>query len=195
MALFAGQACAGNYTLTVDGKAFEIDEGGTITATTKSGAEVEISLARKEFSTFLQPPVSFEHPGDLSVAKTTIDAGINQYLLATASGTVLLIQHYETFNPATLAETMIAQLSREKISAGATMNKEPLTRTLSDGTVMTGLQAVLTTPAEDVLIEVAAIDKGYGGVLAVTYRDRKMEVDESAIVDRFWHTLNVNAGG
>ncbi len=180
-----------NYVLSVEGKDYEIGLDGSVVAKTKEGQDITIGLKRKEFSTFTKDVVSFEHRSDLSVAATDIERDIHQYLTASALGTLIIIQQYDTLNPSSLTELMLKQLSADDLATGYTMDKSDFSRTLADGTVMKGLRANLKHKNDDVDLQVLATDSGDGGVIAMTRINHDMGAAEAPIIDRFWATLKL----
>lgn len=180
-----------NYVLSVEGKDYEIGLDGSVVAKTKEGTDITIGLKRKEFSTFTKDVVSFEHRSDLSVATTDIERDIHQYLTASALGTLIIIQQYDTLNPASLTELMLKQLSADDLATGYTMNKSDFSRTLADGTVMKGLRANLKHKNDDVDLQVLATDSGDGGIIAMTGINHDMGAAEEPIIERFWSTLKL----
>jgi hypothetical protein len=180
-----------NYVLSVEGKDYEIGLDGSVIAKTKEGQDITIGLKRKEFSTFTKDVVSFEHRSDLSVAATDIERDIHQYLTASALGTLIIIQQYDTLNPSSLTELMLKQLSADDLATGYTMDKSDFSRTLADGTVMKGLRANLKHKNDDVDLQVLATDSGDGGVIAMTRINHDMGAAEAPIIDRFWATLKL----
>lgn len=180
-----------NYVLNVEGKDYEIGLDGSVVAKTKEGTDITIGLKRKEFSTFTKDVVSFEHRSDLSVATTDIERDIHQYLTASALGTLIIIQQYDTLNPASLTELMLKQLSADDLATGYTMDKSDFSRTLADGTVMKGLRANLKHKNDDVDLQVLATDSGDGGIIAMTRINHDMGAAEEPIIERFWSTLKL----
>jgi hypothetical protein len=194
LTLFAHQPRAEdskNYVLSVEGKDYEIGLDDPVVAKTEDGKDITISLKRKEFSTFTKDVVSFEHRSDLSVAATDIERDIHQYLTASALGTLIIIQQYDTLNPSSLTELMLKQLSADDLATGYTMDKSDFSRTLADGTVMKGLRANLKHKNDDVDLQVLATDSGDGGVIAMTRINRDMGSAEAPIIERFWTTLKL----
>lgn len=180
-----------NYVLSVEGKNYEIGLDGSVVAKTTDDKNITVSLKRKEFSTFTKDVVTFEHRSDLSVAATDIDRDIHQYLTASALGTLIIIQQYDTINPGSLTELMLKQLSADDLATGYTMDKSDFSRTLSDGTVMKGLRANLKRKNDDVDLQVLATDSGDGGVIAMTRINHDMGAAEEPIIERFWATLKL----
>lgn len=180
-----------NYLLSVDGKEYEIGLDGSVVAKTKQGQDITIVLKRKEFSTFTNGVLSFEHRSDLSVASTDIEKDIHQYLTASALGTLIIIQQYDSISPATLTELMLQQLSRDDLATGYEMEKSDFSRTLSDGTVLKGLRANLKHKSDDVDLQILASDGEESGIIAITRNNRDMGAAEEPIVERFWATLKL----
>ena len=180
-----------NYMLNVDGTDYEINLDGSVLAKTKAGQSITITLKRKEFSTFTKDVVSFEHRSDLSVAATDIDRDIHQYLVASALGTLVIVQKYDAMNPDSLNELMLNQISKDDLASGYKIEKSDFSRTLSDGTKMNGLRAHLTYKKDDVDLQVLSVDLGDSGVIAITRYNNDMAVGEDKIIDRFWATLKL----
>lgn len=194
VALFAmpGPALAGkNYSIIIDGTAYDIDADEKITAKTKSGQDIEILLKKSEFGTFSKGGLSFEHPGNLSVAATDLEQDIHQYLVASALGTLLLVQKYDKLNASSLTPFMLQQITSDDVKAGATLEQAEHSRTLADGTVMKGLRATIKSPRSNDVVEVLGADDGYSGVLAVTRIDLDIGKAEQPLIDRFWSSLKL----
>jgi hypothetical protein len=180
-----------NFTLIIDGTEYEINAGDTLKAKAKSGAEFEVKLTRKEFSTFTQGKLSFEYRSDLSVASTDVDTDIHQHLVASALGTLVIVQQYDRMSPDGLEDFMLKQLT-DGSDPSAKLDKSEFSRTLVDGTVIKGLKATLKSATDDAAFEVLATAKAVsGGVLAITRFNNDASADEKKIIDRFWATLKI----
>ena len=180
-----------NFTLTVDGKAYDINEGNTLTVKNRSGQNVVIALKRKEFSTFEKDYLSFEHQGDLSVAATDIEPDIHQYLVASALGTLVLVQKYDKINPTGLSDFMLKSLVNIDVAAGAKVEKSDFSQGLRDGTKMSGLKATLKSDKSEVAFEIQSLDVGPGGIIAVSRIDTDASNADQALVHHFWDSLDV----
>jgi hypothetical protein len=180
-----------NFTIIVDGKVFEINPGETLHEKSKSGNRINITLKRKEFANFSSGPLQFEYRGDLSVASTDIDNDIHQHLVASALGTLLIVQQYDKINPGMLTEFMLKQMTDGDVAAAAKLESTPLTLKLADGTEMKGVRATIKSDKDDVSMQVLAADTGVGGVMAISRINNDMAKSEQTIVDRFWSTLKV----
>ena len=202
--LLAGFVCLGfftvqgsaqgdkNYEITVDGKDYEIGIDGTLTAKSAKGDDVVVTLKRKEFATFSGGEFSFEHRSDLSVAASDLDKHLHQYMLASAIGTLIIVQKYDTISPISLTELMMKQLTDDDVKAGSKLAKEKYTITLADGAKMNGLRGHLTNKSDDVDLVIVSADKGDGGIIAITRFNKEVAADEQPIIDRFWKTLKIN---
>jgi hypothetical protein len=180
-----------NYVVTINGQNFELNPGETIKSKTKTGAAISIALKRKEFTTFENGPLKFEYRSDLSVASTDVDSDIHQHLVASALGTLLIVQQYDKLNPATLTDFMLKQMTDDDVAASAKLQSKPFSIKLSDGTLMKGLKASIKSAKDDVTMEVLAADTGIGGVMAISRINTDMAKNEQPIIDRFWKTLRV----
>ncbi len=180
---------AKDYTLTLNGVDYAINLGDTIKAKSKDGQEIDVSLKRNEFSTFRGDGVSFQHKSGLSVATTAIDTDIEQHLLASAVGTLIIIQHYSSLNPKTLTPLMLQEFTRDDVKAGAKLESSDTSRTLADGTVLTGTKATLTGKSDIVNVEILVLGGDDEGFIAMTRVDAEYAATDQVILDQFWKTL------
>lgn len=182
---------AKNFVVTIDGQDYEINPGDNLSVKSKAGKALKIALKRKEFAIFETGLVKFEYRGDLSVASTSIDPNIRQHLVASALGTLLIIQQYDKINPGMLTDFMLKQMTDGDVAAAARLDSVPFTLTLADGTVMKGVKASVKSDKDDVSLQVLAADTGAGGVMAISRINNDMGKDEQPIVDRFWKSLSL----
>lgn len=182
-------ADAKNYTLSIDGKIYDVEPGDTITAKSKTGADIVILFDKNEFSTFGKADITFEYPGNLSVACSDIETDIHQHFVALALGTLLLIQNYDNISVDGLTDVLFAAMTKDDVKLNAKIEKSPFNRTLKDGTVVSGVKARIKAPTDDVTIQVLGANRGDGSVIAVSRIDASMAANEQSIIDRFWATL------
>ncbi len=182
---------AKNFTLTIDGVEYAINPGDEITAKGKAGQDVVVGLKKNVFGAFVKGGLSFQYPGKLSVAESEIDTDVRQFLVASATGTVLIVQQYDAINPSSLATLMMDQLTKESVSAGAKHERRDDERILADGTSMKGLFGTLVSPGDNYEIKVLTADAGSGGTIAITQWDKSSSPEDLAMVEMFWSSLKV----
>jgi hypothetical protein len=179
-----------DYTLTIDGVDIAVDLGDTIKTKSEGGEEIIISLKRNETSTFRGQGITFQHKSSLSVATSPIDSDIEQHLLASALGTVVIVQRYATLNPATLIPLMLDELTEDDVNAGAKLESAQTSRILRDGTNLSGIKATVIGRSETTIIEILVLGGDDEGFIAVTRADTEnIEVDQP-MLDQFWRTLS-----
>lgn len=192
--LLAGLASAAQaedlkaFRLTIGGQTVEIDAGETVDVDLPGG-RTRVTLQRSEFATHGGGLFSFNYPSNLAVARSEIDRDITQHLMASALGTLVIVQEYTSIDPSSLDELMLNELTKEAVQAGATMRKEETSRTLADGNILSGLKATVTARNDIVEYEVLALGSPDQGVLAVTSIDRDNVAAERQILDTFWRSL------
>jgi hypothetical protein len=191
--LSAAQADAlKGYRLTVDGVAADIDAGESAEITLPDGRKVTARLERNEFATYAGERFSFVHPSTMAVTKTQLSDTIVQHLLATAVGTVVVVQDYAAVNPVSLDQLMLQEMTKETVQAGGKLTQEKASRTLADGKELTGLKATVKTRTESVDYEVL----GYGGidqgVMVITRIDADNAGTDQPLIDRFWQSLTID---
>jgi hypothetical protein len=179
-----------DFTLTIDGVEVGINLGDTVKTKSKNDQEVNVSLRRNEVSTFRGKGVAFQHKSGFSVATSAIDNDIEQHLLSSALGTVVIIQRYDSINPKTLTPLMLQELTKDGVNAGAKLESSDTSRKLGDGTDMTGIKATLTGKSEATNIEILVVGGNDEGFIAITQIDTSnFEIDQP-ILDQFWKTLS-----
>ena len=102
IALCAGPAEAEDlkaFKLTIDGVTVDIDPGESTDVTLPGGKKSKVTLERNDFATFSGGNFSFVHPSDISVTKTDLGEDITQYLMASALGTIVVVQEYGEDEP------------------------------------------------------------------------------------------------
>jgi hypothetical protein len=180
-----------NYTVVIDGQEHAINPGEEVTVTTKAGAKMVIALRQNEFADFRKDSLTFRYPGKLSVAESAIDTDVSQYMMSTATGTLVIIQKYDSINPSSLSTLMLDQLTRESIAAGSSHDRSDHLRKLSDGTEIKGLKGTLKAPGDDYIIEVLAHDEGRGGYIFISQWDKSSSPEDQPMIDMFWSTLKI----
>jgi len=180
------------YRLTVDGVATDIDAGESAEITLPDGRKVTARLERNEFATYAGERFSFVHPSTMAVTKTQLSDTIVQHLLATAVGTVVVVQDYAAVNPVSLDQLMLQEMTRETVQAGGELTQQKASRKLADGKELTGLEATVKTRTESVDYEVL----GYGGidqgVMVITRIDADNAGTDQQVIDRFWQSLTID---
>jgi hypothetical protein len=184
-------AQAGNYTLNINGSTVELDIGAEQKLRLPDGKELVLKLDRKPANIFTGNGVSFEYPSQFNVATSEVSPGIYQHLVATALGTLILVQTYPDMDATTLVDLMTGKMTDDSVTSGYIRETKPHSRTLVDRTVLTGTLSTLKRTNDDAVIEVLGVRRGRGGVMMITRTDRITAPDEGAIIERFWSTLRI----
>jgi hypothetical protein len=182
---------AGNYTLTVNGKSVELDIGTEQKLKLPDGRELTLKLDRKAANTFTDNGLSFQYPSQFNVATSKVSPGIYQHLMATALGTVILVQTYPDMDATTLIDFMTGKMTDDDVASGSVRDTKPHSRTLADGTVLTGTRSTLKRDNDDGVVEVLGARKGRGGVMLITRTDHYTAPDDGVIIEQFWSTLKI----
>jgi hypothetical protein len=186
------QAWASDYTLSVNGQILDLDLGSEQKLKLPNGEELTLKLDRKQTSTFRTTGLSFDYPSQFNVATSEVSSGIFQHLLATALGTVIIVQTYPDLNATQLVDFMTGKMTDDDVASGSVRETKPHTRTLSNGTVLTGSISTLKRARDDVIVEVLGARQGRGGVMLMTRTDQMIAPDDGAIIERFWATLELD---
>lgn len=179
------------FKLTIDGVAVDIDAGESVDVTLPDGKKARATLQRNDFATFSGDNFSFVHPSDVPVGKTDLDEHITQYLMASALGTIVILQEYSTMNPVSLNQLMLQEMTKDSVQAGATLTQEPTTRKLADGREMTGIRGTVKTRTDSADYEVLSFGAADRGVIVVTRLGAENAKAEGPLIDRFWQSLQI----
>jgi hypothetical protein len=192
LAALPNSACAeGNFTLTINGQTVDLNLDTEQKLRLPNGTEVSLTLARKANSNFTTKGLAFEYPGNLNVATSEIDKNTYQHMMASALGTVILVQTYPDLDATQLVDLMTGKMTDEDVAGGDQRETLPHSRTLADGTVVKGTRSTLKGPGDDAVVEVLGIRQGQGGTMLITRFDRDTAPEEEKIIERFWATLNL----
>ncbi|MER9348040.1 MULTISPECIES: hypothetical protein [unclassified Mesorhizobium] len=194
IALCAGPAGAEHlkaFKLTIDGVTVDIDPGESADVTLPGGKRSKVTLERNDFATFSGSVFSFVHPSSISVTKTDLGDDITQYLMASALGTIVVVQEYGTMNPVSLNQLMLQEMTKESVQAGATLTQEPTTRKLADGKELTGIRAEVKTRTDTADFEIVGFGLADRGLLFITRVAGEDAATEKPLIDKFWQSLKV----
>jgi len=177
-----------NYILTIDNEAVSIslDEVKTIQYDNKP---VTLSLKLKDTLTYIDSSYEFNYSKEYSVAKTEIDAGIEQVMLMSAEGDGIIVQSYTTMNPKMLRELLLSEITKESISYGYELKREDYNRTLINGVTIEVLKAVLEYKDTKSIYEVATLGDKDEGVLIMTMIQDVNFGTNKQIVDLLWDSF------
>ena len=179
-----------NFVLTVDGKEVGIDIGDTIEVDTAGGQKIKLALRRAAEVTHRGGMLSFSHRGDLGVSNTDIDKDIRQHLLATANGTIIIVQEYAGLDPTSLLELMLTSVTEESVAAGGKMTKADAKRQ-AGGREIKGLKAELVNGSDKTHVEAYTLGAtGKGLVIITQIADDYRDADQ-AVLDLFWKSLKL----
>ena len=179
------------YKLTIGDVTVDIDPGETLDVTMPDGKQTKVTLSLNDFATYSGAMFSFVHPTSVAVSKTELDPHIHQYLMASALGTLIIIQEYGSMNPTSLDNLMLQELTKETVAAGGELTQQPGSRTLPDGKQLTGLTAKVKTKADTTDFEILGYGTSDQGVLVVTRVDESNAAKEGGMIEKFWESLQL----
>lgn len=194
IALCAGPVAAEDlkaFKLTIDGVTVDIDPGESTDITLPGGKQSKVTLERNDFATFSGGSFSFVHPSGISVTKTDLGENITQYLMASALGTIVVVQEYGKMNPVSLNQLMLQEMTRESVQAGAELTQQPTTRKLADGKELTGIRAEVKTRTDTAYFEIVGYGLADQGLLFITRVGSEDLGTEQPLIDKFWERLKL----
>lgn len=188
---FAQNGINADYVLTLDGVDYPLALGSETKIKLKSGAEIPVSLKKNEFGKFATGDLSFEFPGQYTVASTAIDVGITQHIIVTALGTVMLVQNYEDGLPAGLLDLMYAQMVEEPKAMGLDIEKTDIERSIANNKTLEGVRAQYRGAGDNVTIDITTASSGPTGYLILTMNDQSTSPEEAQMIEQFWKSVTL----
>ena len=190
-ALLAGAAQAGNYVLEIDGKALELDLDAPANIDLGGGKQASVVLRQKAEQIWRSDGMSFEHPIAVKPSRRKISDSATQVIMATASGTIVLVQRYTKVNPEQVIDLMISELTDDEVTAGYKRTIESATRKLADGTALSGKQVHVERGKEYADYEILTTNRRGGYLIVHRVSDYSPKFDRQ-LVKQFWQTLQLN---
>jgi hypothetical protein len=178
-----------NYVLTIDGIDYPLALGAESTVKLKSGTEVPVTLKKNAFGRFATGGLSFEFPGQYTVASTVIDEDITQHIVVTGIGTMMLVQNYQGGIPSGLLDVMFDEMVEEPKAMGLNIERTDIIRTISGQAELKGVRAHYKGKGDDVTIDIVLAEAGDDGFMILTMSDALSEPDERPIIERFWESV------
>ena len=191
LGLWGSLVLAGNYLLTIDGKPYELDIGELTTATLQNGQKVQVKLEKKDIATFKTEMFSFNHPSDFTPSKIDLGDGVYQTIMATPSGTTVMIQEYMELNPCGLIDMLVTELTKEEVHYGYTITKKDVSKQLAEGHTVTGKLVVSKYRKDENQRNVLCYGGKDAGLIIVTQLDNNTRGEDMAMIDLFWKTLTI----
>ncbi|UCI28379.1 hypothetical protein [Mesorhizobium sp. B2-8-5] len=192
--LCAGPARADDpkaFKLTIDGVTIDIDPGEDVDVTLPGDRTSKVRIDHNDFATFSGGAFSFVHSSSNSVTKTDLGDGIAQYLMASALGTLVVVQKYDRMNPVSLNQLMLQEMTKETVQAGGQLTQQPTSRKLADGKELTGLRATVKTRTDSADFEIVGFGTADRGLLFITRIGDQDNATEQPLIDKFWETLKI----
>ena len=191
LGLWGSLVLAGNYLLTIDGKPYELDIGEMTTATLQNGQKVQVKLEKKDIATFKTEMFSFNHPSGFAPSKTDLGDGVYQTIMATPSGTTVMIQEYTGLNPCGLIDMLVTELTKEEVHYGYTITKRDVSKNLAEGHTVMGKLVVSKYRKDEYQRNVLCYGAKDAGLIIVTQIDNDTPSEDKAMIDLFWKTLTI----
>jgi hypothetical protein len=191
LCLFSVNGFAANYILTINGKNFDINMDEQQIIKLENQSTLRVTLSKKDIASYKVDNFAFDHPSRLSPSRTDLGHGIYQSMIVSPLGTLVLIQEYTTMDPSGLVDMMLNELTKEEAQYGYKITRSPVTKTLTDGSVLTGTLATSIYKDTENVRHVLCYKARDAGMLIITQYEKGIAPEEAQIIDLFWKTLNV----
>lgn len=186
---------APNYEVLINDKVHDVELGKEYELALGEGMEkVRLSVRVKEEQTFNDSFVSFKYKKKFSLTESGIHEGVNQVLLNSALGTIIIIQEYSTVNPSGLTAFFLNELTAEERAAGYTQNTKPYERKTSGGILLKGIEALVEKGEQRIQYIVSAFGNDKSGILIAVRLDTDFQKSDGELIEDFWNSLSVALG-
>ena len=189
-AILAITAVAQEFSLVVEGQTNRITAGVEEMIKLPDGQEVSVRLIEPAGTQFSGKLFSFAIDSKLSVNSAEIGEGIQQTLLTTPRGTLILVQEYDSADPLELVDMMLEQVTRLEEQKNYSISKTDCSRQVG-GMELKGRKAVSSSEHVSWQREVLGYSYGESGLLIITAVETKNNASEQVVVDQFWSGLNL----
>ncbi len=157
-----------------------------------NGKKVNIMVKEKDTLIYNNSFYDFNYVKKHSISKTVLDEGIEQIMMMTASGSGILVQKYDSFDPTMLQEMMLNEVTKESVSYGYKMERQDYDKTLVSGEKLRVLKAALEYKGEFETYEIAAFGKKDEGILIMTMNmNDEFDKDGADMIKLMWDTLKI----
>ena len=190
LSLGVQSSIAGNYILNIGNESYELSLGET-TKVKVNGQNIPIKLIQKDSLIFKTENFSFEHPRQYNPSKTDLGDGVYQTTMMTPLGSLVLVQEYESIDPAQLIDFMKNELTKEEKEYGYKIESSPTSIKLPDGKVLTGKVVTSKYKGSDIKRNIVAYSAKDSGLLVVTHVDYESEPNADAVVLKVVDSLKV----
>lgn len=180
----------GNYIVVINNDSIHIDLKKEKQYKTASGEDLTIKILQPDILTFKDDMISFNYAKSLSISKTEISPGIDQYMVMQSTGNGFIIQKYKTMDPTGLTQLMLNQITKRTNYNDYTRTEKPFKRELSSGQTIEGIQAILTNKNEELIYTVATYGADSEGIVVITMLLNENFKDEH-IIELFLNTLTI----
>lgn len=185
-------ALAGNYVLTINGKPYEIDLDEPTSITIEGNQKLQLKLEKKEVVLFKTAAFSFSHPSSANPARSEIGDGTHQTLMASPTGTLVMIQEYSNMDPTGLVDLMVSELTKEEVEYGYEITKTPATKKLIDGQMVSGKHVISTYRTDTYERYVVCYGVKDAGLLIITQADKTAPEEDLAMINLFWNSMKIS---
>ena len=186
---FSSMASAGNYIITIDGEDYEVSLGETRDIEVK-GNKLSFELKQKEVLTHLEEGFTFDHPRQFIPAKTDLGDGVTQTVVMTPLGSTIILQDYQSLNPAGLLDLMINELVKQELEYGYEINEESDNVELSDGKAVAGKRVYSIYNGETIERFVGTYGHRDAGMLLII-QEFQGDADSKVLIDTVLESLKI----
>ena len=157
---------------------------------TVNGKKIPVSVKMNDTLSYNDEFISFKYPKGFSVSKTKLDEGIEQITIMTADGSGIMIQKYAAFDPSTIQEMLLTEVTKESVTYGFVKTRQDHYKTIASGHKADVKKAVLKYKDEVNIYEITSFGKKDEGLLLMTVRmDDAKDSNGEKLIAMMWQSL------
>lgn len=181
----------GNYILIINNDTIFVDLDKNQNYTTNSGDQLSLKLTQPEILTYSDDMITFNHKKSLTVSNSKLESEIEQCMIVKSTGNGFMVQKYTSFNPSSLTELMLNELTKESVSYGYSKKEKKFKKKIKSGQTIEGIQATLTYKGSTEVYTVASYGEKDEGIIVVTMFLNDDFKEDKEIIDLFLNSLAI----
>ena len=183
------QGEAQTLDLFVNGAKTEVEIGKEVDAVI-NGQTLKLRLERKEITSYSDDFVSFSYPGSLEIAKKELNSQSTQLFLASATGSLIIVQEYQARNPADLTDLMIQTITKSDVSQGFTVEQASSARRLKSGKDVRSVNVTTSRGPRKHFYTFTPYGDDRRGIFIVTRASENDRSTDEKIFTTFWSSVS-----
>lgn len=189
-------ADAQDYEIVINGVKRDIVLDTEYSERSADGKTLTFRVTRKELLAYDSSLIRFTYKSSLNVATSEPQPNVKQTLIATLSGTTVVVQEMTdegaAGNIAQLVDETVQEITRQDVThPGANVDYRQFKQNLKGGQTLTGVRFFATTQGSTAEYTVCGYSNKGKAILVVTRISDENRLVEGFIIDNLWSSLQL----